>query len=287
MCPYVQIEPKYTYTTGHKTINMPLTLQSPNTTNLNIWSLYNMSYSAWPTCVMYVAPELTMPSVGLTKSDRVGNKISVTNVRIRMYITMPAELSSPNTGNPFNTTSVSEANPWGSSVCQASVYSIPRRWLKLRLLCVKFDDKLDVTPLHFTQWFYSTFLPFKDYTGSAAEASTKTAQPVSVQSKMLHMVSDYIGQFNILLDKNITLYSSNPSILLDFTLPINSTYTWNEAGNLQSPKNIVVVLMPPLSLETDMDRFTATQYELAGAMRTNLRELYTVYYNCKLNFSDL
>lgn len=285
MSPYVQLEPKYTYTVGHDWIRWPFNPQYPATESQNIWSpgVHFPATFTDASCCLFT-PSTTLPTLGTAHNQRIGNKISLQSFRFRIYVNLAPEFACPNEGNPFS----SNSDHHKSAIANDDSYTFPKRWFKMRLFVIQFDNSIDtMTPTKFGDWFFSTYLPFRD---TIVTTSTDPGtRPVSVHSKMLRQSTKWTGTFNILLDKCFTLYSNKPQILLDYTIPLNYTYTWRDDGTLQTPKNIICVLMPPLQWFTDVDPYTSKQYRNAfnGNWYADVEKWFTFDYFVKTNFTDL
>lgn len=287
MCPYVQLEPKYTYTVGHDVIRWPSQPQTPTNTGNNIWTSVHFPSSFTDALAAVFAPASTLPTLGTGHNNRIGNKITLSSLRYRIYVRLHDEICCPNTGNPFSDNS--ERSP-SQIALTSSLPVIPKRWFKMRLFVIQFDNTYSVTPSFVCGWFYSTFLPFSDnQSGQPSVPGGNIYEPVSVHSKLLRMSSNYSGNFNILLDKCFTIYSNKPQILLDYTVPLNMQFSWRDDGTLQTPKNIVCFILPPMNWDVDVDPWTAYQYRWAYDHNAyaDTDKWFLFDYFTKVNFTDL
>ena len=221
--PKVQLETKYTYSAGEFSTIFTLAGANPPT---SLWRVSDFTdYNTWATSRVPKLLYPALPLLGTRHNERIGNKIQVTSIRFLITLEMSFRLSCISTGCPFfGGVYDRETNPYAWTLDTSNEGSIPKRWVKLRFMCVQFDDGMSMYPKDIILWFKQTFL---QYTLDPANANTYQRN-VSVHSHVLHMTTDYTGRFNILFDKCLTLYNNAPQLTVDYTIPINKTFSFDE-----------------------------------------------------------
>lgn len=285
--PKLQLETKHTYSYGSTSVSFPLVRDS--SAFYSMWPVETFTnYDNWGTQPALKTFMPLLPQQGTKHNDRVGNKIHVLSIRYMLTLELGSHLSTMSLGNPFNTLEYTDSNPEGWRPYASNFGTLPKRWLKMRIMLIKFDKGLNVSPLYFMQWFKSTYLQYRER--PSAVASTLLRQPVSVHSQVLHMTTEYTGKFNILFDKCVTLYSNNAQYTIDYTVPLNMTFEFDEENTttLLSP-NLLFIIVPPIDVDVDVDDLTRYQYLTAIGEQEYVSEIemYHMYAACKMNYMDL
>lgn len=285
------IDPKYTYITYAFNKQFPSTPQSsPN--QWCIWNLDNDFSTSWVSNYTPVIPlKPLLPSLGTTRGNRIGNEITVSSIRIKLYMKMGIRWVQSHYGNFSHTQTEydfdEEIDGAEAALYQTYFYDCPGlanypvrdRWFKMRIFCVQFDEGVDITPRYIRNWFFSTFFPYyvKD---------NVSHQPTSVHSNLLNQNNPFAGRFNILLDKCMTMHSNRSSISLDLTLPLKKRFKFNEGDGTLIGPNILTFIVPPLSIEYDVDQQSRHELESNTAYRDAI-DFLNGHALVKLNYTDL
>lgn len=308
----IRLEPKYTYSAESGIIWQPYVTADSGYTLSPTYQLYPTSnwvpFPATPLPVNasgwekgIVTPNVTMPVLGTKHNERVGDRIRVTKLRLKMLLTMDSWLCTRIEGNPFNNIPYDRtSNPTG--VVEQYNYdnsesNAVKRWFKFRFFIVEFSKSLTLSPAKLYQWFQETFCPFMEE--NTLQIQSYKDRPISVHSNVLRMSTDWTGEFNILCDRCFTWYNNKPQFSLDLTIPINREYKFREGTDELLSPNIVCFLLPPLNLISDMDPLSRAQYQLAwtGTGHPSIapddtpdhapNEFYRVDVWTKLSYTDL
>ena len=244
--PKVRLDPKFTY--SNSTFEMNFRTHTTPPYNYQLFSPSDIESEVY--CPIYI-PRFTLPAVGNSHSQRHGNRITVTSLRLKSIFTLDKYLCVPNI-IPWATGGTSDP---AISTLNAQYVN---KFLKFRYFVVEFDEDLEITAMKLYQWFKRTYCwcrPNSDSTGSVYN------NPVSVHSNILHETTEFTGKFNILCDKCFTLSSRKPQLSMDITIPLNRQFVFDEddtTGEGLLFPNLWVFVLPPLQF-CDIDPTTQTQ----------------------------
>lgn len=303
--PRIRIEPKYVYTMSHGAIAVP----SSNGTGYDSGrhmngQIFDKDYfpEQHTDTKFPITPITNLPTQGYKHNQRIGDRITVTTLQLKMNLYLAGAFIRPHIGSIFNcvtfneTTnpngvkfldSPDEAGQWVSGAGNAVSY----RWFKLRFMVVEFEKGLSTDQDDIYTWFVNTYCPYRDKTTEHGDL----ADCISVHSNVLRMTTPYTGKFNILMDRPILISSAKPMYQLDVNIPINRQYIFEEATQKLISPNIACFILPPLSYEVDMDPASGFDYNLAflhnymDSTATGYTSMpwfnYTIWQ--KLNYTDL
>lgn len=275
--PKVRLDPKFVY--SNSTFDCSFRIHPTGPYNWNLWteSDFNQGYA------LYV-PKTGLIPLGNSHSERHGNRITVTSIRLKSIITLDYIWQIYNMN-------VIQANASGSEPSLTSLSNtLPiTRFMKLRYFVVEFDEDLAINDQQIYRWFKRTYCWYRPNVNAVGEYYQDA--PVSVHSNVLHETTEWTGKFNILCDKCITLNQRHPQISLDITVPLNRQFVYREddtTGEHLLFPNLWIFVMPPLSQEVDMDPCSSMiMYNYARQSTVGILPAYHVKTFTKLSFIDL
>ena len=238
--PRVRLDPKFVYSNG--THDFKFTTDSNIPDNDNLFK---------PGKVSIFTPQFGLIPVGNSHSERHGNRITVTSLRVKVNMEMNPDFI------------VDVHNPFTGALANVNNYSYQTvlRFFKFRYMVVEFDEDIVMTNLKLYQWFKRTYCWYEPRVSSADQPDN---DPVSVHSNILHETTEWTGKFNILCDKCFSLKSNKPSLSFDITVPMNRQYVYDESDTtgegLLFP-NIWCFIIPPLSSVVDIDGRTTVKWK--------------------------
>lgn len=267
------IEQQFTYNQGYDNIQFPAYANRGN--NANIFDK-NALYDSQPINSPFMFPAYTLPLKGTGHSNRKGDRITVTSLRLKLNIVMNSWFCGQTQYDPFYYSGGNE-----DSVVLSNDTTI-KRFFKMRYMLIQFDDDFVVDSEYIAKWFYSTYCYYKN---PADTITDPVDAPISVHSNVMRITTPFTAKFNILTDRCFTLVSNKPSLSLDITVPMHKSYIFDEGTDNLIHPNIWQIILPPLSWQIDVDPITRQQYHYQQP--TTKTTLAKIYYWTKLNFVDL
>lgn len=265
--PRVRLDPKFVYYNGTYDFEFKSDGNIPDNSNL-----------FKPGQIPIFTPQFGLIPVGNSHSERHGNRITVTSLRIKMNFEIAPEFLIT-VHNPFSGSAISNY--------QAFSNECPIRFFKFRYMVVEFDEDLTITQAKLYEWFKRTYCWYQPRVSSADYPDN---DPVSVHANILHETTNWTGKFNILCDKCFSIKSYKPSLSFDITVPMNRQYVYKEddtTGEGLLFPNIWCIILPPMSSVVDIDQKTAKQWYNYVPLSTSSIPFVKCQYFTKLSFVDL
>lgn len=282
--PRFTVPPKFIYTQGAGTYYLEYSINNNNSVRRN--GMYD------PVEASIISPTIELPDIGNGHNCRKSNRITVTSIRYKLSITL--------NNNVLAKYAWSDPNEV-ASFKNAQVPPNPCQFFKFRYFLLSIDEDVRFTKFDFYRWFYSTYCFYRNASVTPVEQGPNSSDafanivpgPISVHSNVLRMTTPWTGKFNILADKMFTVTSKHPQLSLDFTIPINREYVWDEvytpgASTLLYPK-IYAVIVGPQSFEIDTDPVNFNIIQNAGSSSNSYVSVPLAHLRwwSKLNFIDL
>lgn len=272
------ISPKFTYDQGKGSLWVRLTYGS----TYNNGMFYNAFSESYPSIFL---PPFQYPELGNLHTQRKGNRITITSLRVKLQFRM-------------NEVLLRKWNIWDTEKTYTDMFTngfkLPlnqQLYFKMRLFLLKVDDDIDMTnEQKFLNWFAATYCYYRAPTTTPADEGPQsilpsTPGPISVHSNVLRLTTPWTGKFNILVDKKFTVKGTRPQFGLDMTIPLKQEFVFKEGANdLLYPK-YHLFLVGPQSFEVDQDVPDSAFTEAPSGIKN--MKLFDIYSWTKLNFVDL